>query len=632
MKNITIGTAGHVDHGKTALVKALTGIDTDRLKEEKERGLTIDLGFASLVLPNGESVGIVDVPGHERFIKNMLAGAGGVDAVLLVVAADESVMPQTVEHLDILQLLEVKRGVAALTKADLVDSDWVEFVKEDIRKALSGTFLADAPIIPVSSTTGEGLPELLAALQDVCEGIEPRDASGAFRVPVDRVFTLTGFGTIVTGTLVAGTVTVGDAIEVLPSGLRSRARQLQVYGHKVESASAGTRVAMNLGGLEVADLDRGDICATPDTLKPSSILDLRLTLLKRAPKPLKNAARVRLHVGTAELLGRLALLDRDELKPGEQTYAQFRSEVPTAAARGDRFVIRSYSPMITIGGGVIIDPVARKHRRFDPSVIAALDTSTRGSPEELIEQILKGSAAGMTAAELSKTSGIADVQEPLDSLKQKGLLIELAGARLIHSHMFSQHASRIRDSLARFHARNPLKQGMPKEELRNTAAKVFDTRSFTVLLAHLEKIGEVTTSGTAVHLPDHRVELSAQQQAAADRLLAELQKAGLSVPSCDGLLQKSGLPPAQAKEVLDLLVQRDEVVKVAEDLYFHRATVEQAERMLRDYLAQHGKITISQFRDLTGSTRKYILPLLEYFDSRKITRRLGDERVLLPNA
>lgn len=629
MKNIIIGTAGHVDHGKTTLIRALTGIDTDRLKEEKERGMTIDLGFASLALPNGTSAGIVDVPGHERFVKNMLAGAGGVDVALLVIAADESVMPQTVEHLEILDLLEVKRGVVALTKSDLVDADWIEIVKDDVAKALAGTFLADSPMIPVSSTTGDGMPDLIAALQDACESVEERDASGPFRLPVDRVFTLTGFGTIVTGTLVAGTVKVGDPIELLPSGLKSRVRQLQVHGTKVESASAGTRVAINLAGLEVAELGRGDICAAPGTLKASSLFDLRLTLLGDAAKPLKNRARIRLHVGTAELIGRMILLDRDELQPGDQAYAQFRSETKAAAARGDRFVIRSYSPMNTIGGGVIIDPVARKHRRFDSAVLSALETSSKGAPEELVEQALRQSPTGINAAELSKASGVGDLRGLLDSLKSSGKVIELSGGRLIHAHALSQHAARIRETLDQFHARNPLRPAMPKEELRMTAAKAFDSRSFAVLLTYLEEGGEIATSGTAASLPGREVRLTPEQESASEKIISELRKAGYNVPSPDEFLKTSGVPSATAKEILDLLVHQGDVVKVAEDIYLHRSTVEQAERMIREHISKNGKITVSEFRDLVGTTRKYALPILEYFDSKHVTRRVGDERILV---
>ena len=609
MKNITIGTAGHVDHGKTTLIKALTGTDTDRLKEEKERGMTIDLGFASLDLSNGTHAGIVDVPGHERFIKNMLAGAGGVDLALLVIAADESVMPQTVEHLEILQLLEVKRGVIALTKADLVDADWIEVVVEDVRKVLGGTFLEDSPIVPVSSTTGQGLPELMAAIQDASESVEARDSSGPFRLPVDRVFTLTGFGTVVTGTLLAGTVRVGDAAEILPRGLKTRVRQIQIHGRKVESASAGSRVAMNLAGLEVSDLERGDVCATPETLKASNLLDLRLRLLKSA-KPLKNGTRVRFHMGTAELLGRLTLLDRDELKPGEQAFAQFRSETTAAAVRNDRFVIRSYSPMVTIGGGVIIEPNARRHRRFDASTISAMETASKGSPEELLEQALRLLPAGTTERK--------DAQL-LESLKRNGKVVELPGGRFIHASALAGHVGKMRASLQSFHEKKPLKLGMPKEELRNTAVKAFDSKGFGALLEYLEQAGEISASDTLVRLAGREIALNPEQQAAAERMLGELKKAGLNVPSPDEL---------GPKEILELLVQRGDVVKVTQDLYFHRETIEQAERTVRDYIGKNSKITVSEFRDITGSTRKYSLPILEYFDSKKITRRQGDERVL----
>lgn len=611
MKNITIGTAGHVDHGKTTLIKALTGVDTDRLKEEKERGMTIDLGFASLDLPNGTHAGIVDVPGHERFIKNMLAGAGGVDLALLVIAADESVMPQTVEHLEILQLLEVRRGVIALTKADLVDGDWIEVVKEDVRKALAGTFLADSPIISVSSTGGQGLPELLAAIQEASEGVEARDSSGPFRLPIDRVFTLTGFGTVVTGTLVAGTVKAGDAVEVLPKGLKSRVRQIQVHGHKVETASAGSRVAMNLAGLEVADLERGDICATPETLKASNLLDLRLTLLKSA-KLLKNGARIRFHIGTAELLGRLTLLDRDELKPGDQAFAQFRSETPAAAAKNDRFVIRSYSPMVTIGGGVIIEPNARRHRRFDDAVISALETSSKGSPEELLQQALRQSPTGKNAADIMS-------EAEFESLKRQGKIVELPGGRAMHPAVLSEHVEKIRATLKSFHGKNPLKLGMPKEELRSIVGKAFDSKGFASLLEYMRQAGEITISDALVSLAGVEVSLTSEQQSAADRILAELQKAGLNVPS-----------PAELgpREILELLAQRGEVIRVTHELYFHRETIEQAERTVREFIGKHGKITVSEFRDITGTTRKYALPILEYFDSRKITRRVGDNRVI----
>ncbi len=626
MKNIIVGTAGHVDHGKTTLIHALTGVNTDRLREEQERGMTIDLGFASLVLPNGQRIGIVDVPGHERFLKNMLAGAGGVDVALMVIAADESVMPQTSEHLEILQLLEVKRGVIALTKADVVDAEWLAVVEDDIRSALKDTFLADAPMIPVSGITREGIPELIDALQTACLSVEARDATGPFRIPVDRVFTLTGFGTVITGTLVSGTIKVGDPVEVMPSGLESRARQIQVHGAKVDRAEAGTRVAVNLAGLEVADLARGDVIASPGTLKASTTLDARLTLLANAPHPLKNRARVRFHTGTAEILGRLTLLDRDELKPGDQTYAQFRAESPTAVSRGDRFVIRSYSPMVTIGGGVIVDPAARKHRRFDAGAIESLETASKGTPEEMLDQMLRQAASGIAPQELLKKAEMPEPEAVLQSLREAGRVVELEG-RVMHASVAAAFASGIRDALAGFHAKHPLKPGMPREELRGTAGKGLENKVFAALLAYLQAEGEIAVSDTLVRLPDFEPTLTARQQSALDSLARTLLDAGLNVPDADEFLRTTGLPQQEAKEILELLVHRGEAVKIAEGMFLHTSTVTEAESAVRDFLEENGRITVSQFRDLTGTSRKYAVPLLEYFDSKRITRRVGDERV-----
>jgi selenocysteine-specific elongation factor len=625
MRNIIVGTAGHVDHGKTTLIRALTGIDTDRLKEEKERGMTIDLGFASLRLPNGESAGIVDVPGHERFIKNMLAGAGGVDVALLVVAADESVMPQTVEHLEILQLLEVKRGIVALTKADMVEPDWLDAVRDDVHAALEKTFLADSPIIPVSSTTGTGLAVLLSALQAACDEVVVRDASGPFRMPIDRVFTLTGFGTVVTGTLVSGTVHLGDAAEIVPSGLRSRIRQLQVHGRKVESCSAGTRVAMNLVGLEVADVARGDVCATPGTVRASGVMDIHVSLLPNAAKPLKNRARIRLYLGTAELIGRITVLDREEIGPGEDAFVQFRSESPVGVMRGDRFVVRSYSPMLTIGGGRVVEPCARRHRRFDSELISALEAGSRGTPEELVEQAVRASLGGASSADVCKSVGLEDCGRSIELLKENGRILELENGRLIHASAVMELESGIRDTLARFHDANRLKPGMSKEELRRTIGKALDARTFTELLSRLAKGDEIEATEAIVRLKNRAPAFTPEEQAAVDRLLSGLDAAGINVPPASELLD--GVSPAKGKEILELLLHRGEIVKVAENLYFHARSLRSAEDAVRRHLDEHGKITVAEFRDLTQSSRKYALPILEYLDAKKVTRRVGDERV-----
>jgi len=631
MRNVIIGTAGHVDHGKTMLIKTLTGIDTDRLREEKERGMTIDLGFAVLKFPNGQRAGIVDVPGHERFLKNMLAGAGGVDVALMVIAADESVMPQTLEHLDILNLLEVRHGVIAVTKSDLVDSDWLEVVREDIRTCVRGTFLENALIVSVSSLTGDGIADLTTALQQECEKAEGRPITGAFRLPIDRVFTLTGFGTVVTGTLVSGTVRIGDQAEIMPMGLQTRVRTIQVHGSNVQHAEAGTRVAMNLANVEVSDIRRGAVCATPGLLKPSKFLDVRVVLLKRVPRPLINRARIRLHIGTSEVIGRITLLDRDSLTPGDEAPAQFEAESHIAALRGDRFVIRSYSPMMTIGGGTVLEPTPTKHKRFDTQVISLLQAGIQGSHQEVVEQTLRRIPGGATPTDLAKACGISEEEllPILKAMKHDGRIVEIGGSRLFHVDIISRHKSELKRVLAEFHTRHSLKPGMPKEELRNSISKELDVRTFTSLLTQMHNDGEVVMSDVFVSLANFQPSLGTKEQAAHGRIVSELRKAGLNAPSVQELLHSTGLPIPQAKDLLDLLIRRGEIVRIADDICLHRDILMRVEQQLRDYLGKHGKITISQFRDLAGTTRKYAVPLMEYFDKQKITRRVGDERVLV---
>ena len=627
-RHVIIGTAGHVDHGKTTLIKALTGIDADRLKEEKERGMTIDLGFAFLALPGGQRVGIVDVPGHERFLKNMLAGATGVDLVLLVIAADEGVMPQTKEHLEILELLEAKKGIVALTKSDTVDPEWLEMVEEDVRGALKSTFLKDAPIIRVSSITGTGIEELAAQLARLVEETEQRSCEGPFRLPVDRVFTITGFGTVVTGTLVSGTVHVGEPVQILPQQMASRVRQIQVHGTKLQEVCAGTRVAINLAGVEVSDVGRGDVLVPPGYLVPSARLDAHVRMLPEAPKALRSGVRVRLHIGTAEHIGRVIVLGSSEIAPAGEGYIQFVSETRAVAARGDRFVIRSYSPMQTIGGGTILDPTAPRHRASEARTIEALERRRRGEPADLLEDTLLSAPGPVVLKDAAARIGLseAEIAPFMNRLEEDGRAIRLDGRRVIHSAVFGSLSARIAAALEEYHKSSSLKAGMAKEELRAAAARNLDLRAFGAVLAQMERLGLAAASENMVRLPTHEVRLSDEEKRTAELVERLYREAGCNPPTVEQVARRGG---PRAMPVLQYLVDTGSLVKIDEGVYLHAETVGTAERMLRERLAGGRAITVSEFRDITGSSRKYAVPLLEYFDAKKLTRRVGDERVLV---
>jgi len=631
MSHVIIGTAGHVDHGKTTLIKALTGIDTDRLKEEQERGMTIDLGFAALPLPDGSVAGIIDVPGHERFLKNMLAGAGGVDVVLLVIAADESVMPQTMEHLDILRILDVKNGVVALTKCGIVEEEWLEVVEEDIRSHLKDTFLANAPIVRVDSLSGYGIPELKQELIAAIQRTEAKNASAPFRLPIDRVFTRPGFGTVVTGTLVAGTIRVGDLVEILPQQVESRVRGLQSHGKKQQKVEAGSRVAVNLVGVEVEALERGMLLAAPHSLAPTQLFDATLRLLPTAPKPLRNLARVRVYIGTAEIIGRMQVLDTDEITPGSHSYVQFRAEQPFACARGDRFVMRTYSPMLTVGGGIVLDPHPVRHRRKDPIILNALAAKERGKPDDLLESWLRMSAYGGTRKEAATVLGLneAEMESAVKAVLQRGEVVILEGDRLIHAAALASTTECAMNALATYHAANPLRPGMPKEELRGALGRGVDARAFTALLAHWQSAGHVIADATTVRRADFAVRLDLRQQALLNRLVEIYRAAGFNVPSPEEVAEQVQAPKEEVAEIVRVAHDQNLLIRVDEGLYFHQDTIEEARRMVKEYIAAQGSITVSQFRDLTGSSRKYALPILEYLDSVRFTRRLGDMRVLV---
>lgn len=629
-KHVIIGTAGHVDHGKSTLITALTGTNPDRLKEEQERGMTIDLGFAALTLPDGQTVGIVDVPGHERFLKNMLAGAGGVDVVLLVIAADEGIMPQTREHLDILRLLDVKAGVVALTKCDLVDAEWLQLVTEEVRAFLQDTPLRGAPVVAVSAVTGQGLPELLHALQEAVARVPAREVNAPFRLPIDRVFTLAGAGTVVTGTLVSGRVRVGDAIEILPSGLLSRARQIQVHGRKVEEAVAGSRVAINLPGVEKEQLERGMVCAPPGVFQPTQAFDAQLSLLPDAPKGLAHRTRIRLYLGTAEVIGRVSLLDSERLEPGQQGFVQLRMEKPLVAARGDRFVVRTYSPMFTIGGGVVLEPRAARHRRFDAAVIERLQSLLKGDPEERVLAILAQSPAGMDETEVARRAemDLPNVLATLSRLKTQQRAVCVGEVWFARS-VWDDLRQRLEGALQRYHQQNPLRAGMPREELRSTLGGKLPARLFEAMLLRWQEEGLLALQGALVRLAGFTIRLNERQQRLAQRVEQILREAGVTPPPVEVISQQAGAPPDAVRAMIGVLVEQGVLVRLEGDLFFHRETIDRLAELVRRTIREKGSLSVGEFRDLTGSSRKFAVPLLEYFDSIHLTRRVGDVRVLV---
>jgi selenocysteine-specific elongation factor len=633
MKHVIVGTAGHIDHGKTALVKALTGIDTDRLKEEKERGISIELGFAFLRLEEGITLGVVDVPGHERFVKTMLAGVGGIDLVILVIAADEGVMPQTREHLHICQLLGIRRGLVALTKKDLVDPEWLDLVQEEIRTFLTGTYLDGAPILSVSSLTGEGLRELRNALASLAAEIQPRRGDGIVRLPIDRVFTIRGFGTIVTGTLWTGSLAIGDEVTILPKDLPSRVRRLQVHNESVEKALAGQRTAVNLPGLETNQIERGDLLCLQGTLRVSTSLEATLALLPDAPRPLHNRARVRFHLGTAEILARAILLDHEKLNPGEEAYAHLRLERPTAAMPHDRYVLRSYSPATTIGGGVILDPSPSLKRRRRPEVVAHLKILERGSSRDRLLQILKSNTSPLSPLSLQSLAGLDPeaLQGELRELLTAGKIIRLPGRdgeAYLHREIYEDLCGTILSLLRQFHAQNPLREGISKEELRSRLARGVAPALFAQLLNDLTVATEVTQDRDRVRLTAHRPRLSAAEAALTERLETLYRAAALQPPTVDAAFKEAGADRRAAQAVFFRLVEQGTLIKITDDLYVHRDTYEQAKARLLEHLAQHSSISVPIFKDLLGITRKHAIPYLEHFDQIKLTRRAGDDRVL----
>jgi selenocysteine-specific elongation factor len=630
-----IGTAGHVDHGKSTLVHALTGIDPDRLKEEKEREMTIDLGFAWLDLPSGEQVGIVDVPGHKDFIKNMLAGVGGVDAALFVVAADEGVMPQTREHLAILDLLHIRGGVVALTKVDMVpDEDWLELVEADLLDVLEGTVLAGAPIVRVSARTGQGLDRLLAALDKVLSTSAPRRNVGRPRLPIDRVFTISGFGTVVTGTLSDGPLTTGQEIEVLPSGLGARIRGLQTFKAKVDQAVPGSRVAVNLTGVSKDEIQRGQVLTTPGWLRPTMLVDCQLRYLADAPGPLKHNARLDFFSGAAETPAWVRLLDKEVLAPGDEGWVQIRLATPVPLVKGDRFILRQPSPSITVAGGLVINPFpGRRHHRFRPEVVQQLETLAHGTPEEIVGQALERRQPAEVGELLGRSSlPRQQARDALQAVVQEGQVLILGGKATFTDSQFavtqsgwSELRERIEQLLGEYHRQYPLRIGMPREEVKSRLGArlpALTPRLFNDIVSLALVQGWLVEDGTALRLATHQATFTPQQQQQIDYLFYLMRQNPYTTPSvaqCEEIV---------GPQVLAALIDQGRLVRLNEDVIYPAETYEQMRDRIVALTRENGKITVAQVRDLFDASRKYALALLNYLDEKRITRRVGDERVL----
>jgi len=624
MLHIILGTAGHIDHGKSALVKALTGIDPDRLKEEKERGITIDIGFADLVSAEENlTVGIVDVPGHEKLVRNMLAGAGGIDMVLLVIAADEGIMPQSREHLAICDLLKIKSGLIAITKSDLVEKDWLHLVEDEIRDFVKGTFLEGSPMVAVSSKTGENIELLKKAINGVALTIIPKSSDGLFRLPIDRVFTLKGFGTVITGTAISGKISIEDPLEILPANIKTKVRGLHSHGRAIPSAYAGQRVAINLQAVEKELLRRGDVAVTPSSFRQTRTIDIFLELLRNAPV-MQNKSLVHFYSGTAETIARIILYGRDELKQGDSCYGQLRLKDPVVVVSGDRYIIRRFSPLETLGGGEILDPSPVKRRRKDG--IEDLRRLHTGSLEQKIS--LKIERAGVRGVSVDSLNGwinadLKGVSASCDKLKRSGEIIQYDEI-MLHKQSFSLLRNDILQLLTAFHKKNPLKAGMSKEEVRNQL-KV-DQSLFNLLLSSIDNIA---VEKNLVRHKDFKIALSSSTEADKARLMEILEKTGFQPPSKEELAESLKIDLKHISDILGILAKEEKLVRINDSLYLSNTSYKKMIEALRSSFAKKPEMTVAEFRDILNTSRKYALPFLEYLDSNKITIRVGDIRKLL---
>jgi len=636
VKHIVMGTAGHVDHGKTALIKRLTGIDTDRLKEEKERGITIELGFASLTLPGGSTIGVVDVPGHERFIRNMVAGASGIDLVILVIASDEGVMPQTREHLHICELLGIRRGIIVLTKIDKVDEDWLELVREDVQSILEGTFLADAPIVPVSSVTGVGLQQLLIAISKAAAEVQESADNGIFRLPIDRVFTIKGFGTIVTGTLFSGKVSLGEEVEIFPACLRAKIRGIQVHNKAVEMAEAGQRTAINLQGMNRELIARGDVLANYGALEASNRLDCIYRHLPGNSRKMKNRTLVRLHTGTSEVMARIILLDREEQGPKEESCVQFILENSLAVMVGDRFVIRSYSPAMTIGGGVIVDTLPEKHKRFSVDVLRDFQILKGGSNEEKVETILaRAGINGINEKKLVVRTGISccEMRRQLEKMfsSKKAILVDKDEVRVCAYQIFENIREKIVHCVKIYHEQNPFREGLSKEEMRKTLEREngVGQKIFSIAVQDLESCNEIVVEKDMIRLPGHRVNLHGEMEQLRKDISTIYCNGGLTPPTMQELQEQfSSEQKKDISNLIQIMIREGGLIRVSTDLNFSRNTIEKLSEEYSHLLLKKGKVTVADFKEMTGLSRKHSIPLMEYFDLIKLTLWVGDYRIM----
>ncbi|NLJ56479.1 MAG: selenocysteine-specific translation elongation factor [Firmicutes bacterium] len=622
-----IGTAGHVDHGKTELIKALTGTDTDRLKEEKKRGISIDLGFAPFQLPSGRLAGIVDVPGHERFIHNMLAGVGGIDLVLMVVDATEGVMPQTKEHLDILELLQIKKGIIVVTKIDLVDKEWLELIIEEIKEAFTGTFLANSPLHLVSAITKQGIENLRETVALMAEKITAGDRDAPLRLPVDRVFSLSGFGTVVTGTILNGTVKTGETVEVTPPGRNFRVRGIQVHGEGVAEAFAGQRTALNLAGLEKEGVLRGSVVAAPGYFHTTRRLDAKLKLLSTAPRPLTNMVPVHFYLGTARAVASLYLLENTELLPGKECFVQCRLDKPLIAQRGDRFIIRSYSPVVTIGGGKVLDERPLRHKRFHRDVLERLQELEKGDPLPFVLQKI----TAVQAAPLSDLSHLTKMTpQRLEALLQRAAAegkVALFGDLYVTAADRGKWEKEIMKELEHFHTEKPLLPGAPKSRIGRYLPRKIAGPAYDAFLEHLKSKGLLISSGDVITKKGFIPRPTPGQEKKLAAIENLFKKSGLTPPAPKDLCIDLGLGKGEAVDLLDYLAYRGVLVKIAAEIYLQSKVYEHCLQVLKDYLQKNPRINLAQYRDLLQTSRKYAQALLEHFDSCKYTRRLGDERV-----